>query len=58
VLTADQRDIAPPTAIAAAGTATRDELLPTEGQTAIAAVACFYKNSDFVYEHKKAAGFI
>jgi hypothetical protein len=40
-------------AIAAAGASSRHEFLTPERQTAVTAVACFYGNDDFVYEHWK-----
>ena len=55
VLAAHQGDIAAAAAIAAAGTAARDVLLPPEGQAAVAAIACFYEDSDFINKHRKAA---
>jgi hypothetical protein len=58
VLAAHEGDIAATAAIAAAGTASRNVLLPPEGQAAIAAVACFYKDSDFINKHRKAAGML
>jgi hypothetical protein len=43
--------------ITAAGTTARDELLPAERQTAIAAVSGLYENASFVEKlHRKAAG--
>jgi hypothetical protein len=37
--------------VAAAGSAPRHKLLAPKRQTAVAAVACFYRNSNFVDEH-------
>ena len=55
MLGGDQDDVAAAAAIAAAGTAARDELLPAEGEAAVAAVAGFYRILDFVDEqHRKS----
>ena len=56
VLVGDQVDVAAAAAIAAARPSARDELLPPERQAAIAAVARLHVDSDFVDEHRKAAG--
>jgi hypothetical protein len=44
-------NVAAMTAVAAAGTAARDVFLAPECQAAIAAIARFDRNNDFVYEH-------
>src|SRR5215472_6205547 len=51
----DQVNVASTPAIAAAGATARDELLPPEGQTAVAAVTSLDVNPDFVDEHERAA---
>jgi hypothetical protein len=47
----DKRYVASPTAITAARAPSRDKLLSPERQAAIATVASFYGNNNFVYEH-------
>src|SRR5215471_4244417 len=56
VLAAHHDHVASAAAIAAAGTAARDELLPAEGKATVPAVAGLYENSYFINEHRKAAG--
>ena len=52
VLAADQDHIATASAVAAAGAALGNKLLPTKGQAAIAAVSGFYFDDDLVNEHR------
>jgi hypothetical protein len=56
VLAAHHDHVAAAAAIATARSAARDELLPAEGETAVAAVAGLYEYSDFINKHRKAAG--
>jgi len=56
VLAANHDDVAAAAAIATAGSAARDELLPAEGKATVTAVAGLYENSDFINKHRKAAG--
>ncbi len=49
----NQRNVAAPAAIAAAGTASRDELLAPEGETSVAAIPGLYFDSNFIDEHKR-----
>src|SRR5258708_7990532 len=51
VVACDHDDVAATAAVAAAGSSTGHELLPTEGQAAVAAVARFDLDSDFVDKH-------
>ena len=51
VLARDHDDVAAAAAVAAARAAARDELLPPEREAAVAAVAGFHGNSDFVDKH-------
>src|SRR4051812_19833537 len=46
-------DVAATATVAAAGTATRDKLLPAEGNAPVAAVPGFYANFRFINEHSK-----
>ena len=55
VLAGDQDDVAAAAAVAAARSAARDKLLAPERQTAVAAVAGFDRNDDFVDKHEYAA---
>jgi hypothetical protein len=50
MLAGDHGDVATPTAVAAAGTSARNELLAAKGHAAITAVACFYEDFYFVDE--------
>ena len=45
------RHIAPKPAVAAARAAPGNKLLPSEGEAAVAAVARFHRNDNFVYKH-------
>jgi len=51
VFAADHDDVTAAAAIAAAGPAARDELLPAEGKATVPAVPGLYENSYFVNEH-------
>jgi hypothetical protein len=51
-LRADHEDIAATAAVAARGTAARNELFAPKGHAAIAAVAGFDANFCLIYEHK------
>src|ERR1700675_354224 len=46
-------DIAAPATIAAGGASARDDLLPAEGETAVAAIASFHPDCGLVDEHGK-----
>jgi hypothetical protein len=48
----DKRYVAATAAITAARASSRNELLSPESETAVASVASFYGNNDFVYEHR------
>src|ERR1019366_7817949 len=56
VLARHHDDIAAAAAVAPARTAPRDVLLPAKGKASVAAVAGLHQYSDFVNEHRKAAG--
>src|SRR5262249_46018072 len=56
VLAGDHDDIASAPAIAAAGPAFRNVLLPAEGEASVTAVAGLHQDSGFVNKHRKAAG--
>ena len=47
----DEVDVPAGSAVAAVGTAARDELLAAEAQRALAAVTGSYMDFDFVYKH-------
>ena len=51
VLAGDHNHVAAAAAVAAAGSAARDEFLAPERQATVAAVAGFNQDGDFVYEH-------
>src|ERR1035437_6300804 len=54
VLAAHHHDVAAAPAIAAAGAAPWDVLLPAEGEATVAAIAGLHEYSDFINEHGKS----
>jgi hypothetical protein len=51
VLASDKNDVATTAAVATAGSAPRDKLLPPERKTTVAAVARLHADSNFIYKH-------
>ena len=52
VRTANQDNIAPAASVAATGTAPRNKLLTAKRQATVPSVARFYRDDDFIDEHR------